>query len=270
MLLEGVLSIMGKYKLALVGSGFLSEIIANAVKNGILSDYELVGVLGRTPEKVESFAKRYNCKACTNINELIALKPDFTAEASTPEGLKQYAETILNGKSNLVVLSIGAFSDTSFYEKVEIVAKENNKKVYIASGAVGGFDVLRTAALMSPIKAKMTSKKMPKALRNTKGYDDSLHDLTEPKEVFSGTTRDIMEFMPNGLNLAIATALASAGIEKTQMSVVATPDFVGDEYKIELEGEEVRAELNIYSRTSAIAGWSAVSTLKNAASTIVF
>ncbi|MHA6253147.1 aspartate dehydrogenase domain-containing protein [Oceanobacillus sp. CAU 1775] len=260
---------MAKYKLALIGAGYLSEIIANAVNNGPLSDYELVGVLGRTPEKVEAFAEKHNCKAFTDIHELMALEPDYTAEASTPEGLTQYAETVLNGKSHLVVLSIGAFSDTSFYEKVERTAKENDKKVYIASGAVGGFDAMQTAALMSPIKAKMTSKKMPKALRNTRDFDESLLDITEPKEVFSGTTKSIMDFMPNGLNLAIATALASAGIEKTEMSVIATPDFVGDEYKIEVEGEEVWIELDIYSRTSAIAGWSVVRTLKNAASTIV-
>lgn len=259
-----------KYKLALVGSGFLSEIIAGAVQDGILSDYELVGVLGRTPEKVEAFAQKYNCKACTDINELMDLNPDYTAEASTPEGLKQYAEVILNQKSNLIVLSIGAFADTSFYENIEKIAKENDRKIYIASGAVGGFDVLRTAGLMSPIKAKMTSKKMPKALKSTKTYDDSLLELTEPKEVFSGTTKDIIDFMPNGLNLAIATALASAGIEKTEMSVIATPDFEGDEYKIEVEGEELLIDLNIYSRTSAIAGWSVVTILKNISSTIVF
>lgn len=261
---------MAKYKLALVGSGYLSEIIANAVKDGPLSDYELVGVFGRTPEKVEAFAKRHNCEAFTDINELMDLKPDFTAEASTPEGLKQYGEVILKAKSNLVVLSIGALSDDTFYKKIETTAKENEKKVYIASGAVGGFDVLRTAALMSPIKAKMTSKKMPKALRETRDYDKSLLEITEPKEVFSGTTKEIMDFMPNGLNLAIATALASAGIEKTEMSVIATPDFVGDEYKIEVEGEDVWAEIDIYSENSAIAGWSVVSILKNAASTIVF
>lgn len=268
-MLEGVLAIVAKYKLALIGAGYLSEIIANAVKNGPLSDYELVGVLGRTPEKVEEFAKKYGCKAFTNIDDLMVLKPDFTAEASTPEGLKQYAETILNGKSHLVVLSIGAFSDASFYEKVEKTAKENDKKVYIASGAVGGFDVLQTVGLMGPIQAKMTSKKMPKALRNTRDFDENLLDITEPKEVFSGTTKSIMDFMPNGLNLAIATALASAGIEKTEMSVIATPNFEGDEYKVEVKGSDVWAELDIYSRTSAIAGWSVVRELKNAVSTIV-
>jgi len=261
---------MKKYKLALIGTGYLSEIVANALKDGHLPKYELVGVLGRNPERAQDFAKRHNCKVCTNIQELMDLEPDFTAEAATPDAVKDYAETILKSKSHLVLLSKGAFADPSVYKKVRETAEENDRKVYITSGAVGGFDVLRTAALMSPIKAKMTSKKMPRALRNTEIYEESLEEITEPKEVFSGTAQEVIEIMPNGLNVAVATALASAGPANTEMSIYATPNFEGDEYKIEIEGKEVKTELNIYSRTSAIAGWSMVATLQNAVSPIVF
>lgn len=261
---------VGKYKLAIIGYGFLSEIIAEAVKDGVLKEhYELVGVLGRTEQKVEAFAQQYGCQACTNIEELMALDPDYTVEASTPEGLKQYAETVLQAKSHIIVLSMGAFSDTNYYEAIKEIAQENNRKIYIASGAVGGFDVIQTAALMGPIEAKMTSKKMPSVLRDTKGFQERILTIKEPEEVFSGTTEDIVDFMPNGLNLSIATALASAGIEKTEMRVIATPQFEGDEYKVEVKGDGVWIEIDVYSRTSAIAGWSVVKILKNIAATVV-
>lgn len=259
-----------KYKLAIIGYGFLSEIIADAVKDGVLKDhYEIVGVLGRTRHKVEEFAQQYDCQACTSINELIALNPDYTVEASTPKGLKQYAETVLRAKSHIIILSMGAFSDTDYYEEIKGIAQENNRKIYIANGAVGGFDVIRTAALMGPIAAKMTSKKMPHVLRDTKGFQERLLNIKEPEEVFSGTTKDIVDFMPNGLNLSIATALASAGIENTEMRVVATPDFEGDEYKVEVKGDGIWIEVDVYSKTSAIAGWSVVNILNNIASTVV-
>lgn len=41
---------MEKKRLALMGAGRLNEIVANALKDGLLPEYELVGVLGNNPE----------------------------------------------------------------------------------------------------------------------------------------------------------------------------------------------------------------------------
>lgn len=261
---------MKKYKLALLGCGYLNEIVANALKNNYLPEYELVGVLGRNYERTSAFAERHNCKACFDIEDLMALKPDFTAEAASPQAVRDYSETVLRSGSNLVVISIGAFVDELLYKSVKKAAMENNQKVYIASGAVGGFDVLRTASLMSPIQVTMTSKKSLGSLYYTPLYKNGLMDITEKEQVFSGTTKEAIEMLPFHFNVAIATALASAGPENTVLNIDAVPDFRGDEYKIELEGEEVQTDLNIYSRTCNIAGWSIVAVLQNAVSPIVF
>lgn len=261
---------MKKVKLALLGCGFLNEIVANALKDGYLPEYELVGVLGRNPLRANDFARRHNCKACTNINELMELKPDFVAEAASVKAIREYAENILNGGANLVVLSIGAFADKELYERVALTAKNNNRRVYIASGAVGGFDVLRTAALMSPITASISSQKAPGSLFYTPLYKDGLLEITEREKVFTGTTKEAIAILPGHVNVAVATALASAGPENTVMNIEAVPGFKGDEYKIEIKGEEVRTELNIYSRTSKVAAWSVVAVLQNAVSPIVF
>ena len=42
---------MKKYKLALIGCGFLNEIVANALDAGFLPEYELVAVLGRDVDR---------------------------------------------------------------------------------------------------------------------------------------------------------------------------------------------------------------------------
>lgn len=261
---------MGKFKLALIGCGYLNEIVANALRAGYLPEYELVAVLGRDWDLAQAFAERHGCKACADIDELMAMKPDFTAEAASVKAVQDYSEAILNGGSNFVVLSIGAFADRGFYERLKNTAAHNKRRVYIASGAVGGFDVLRTAALMSPITASIAAQKAPASLKNTPLFTDELLDITAPQQVFSGTTKEAIAILPTKVNVAIATALASAGPEDTTMNIKAVPDFKGDEYKIEIRGEEVRAELNIYSRTSAIAAWSVVEVLQNAVAPIVF
>lgn len=261
---------MKKYRLALLGCGYLNEIVANAVKDGCLPEYELIAVLGRDSRRAKEFAGRHGCRACADIDELLAMKPDFTAEAASVQAVRQYGEKILAGGSHFVVLSIGAFADTGFYEHIKNAAAANKRRVYIASGAVGGFDVLRTAALMSPITASIGARKAPASLKNTPLFTADLLEITEERQVFSGTTKEAISLLPTKVNVAIATALASAGPEKTTMNICAIPGFKGDEYKIEIQGEEVRAELNIYSRTSAIAAWSVVSVLRNAVSPIVF
>ena len=48
------------------------------------------------------------------------------------------------------------------------------------------------------------------------------------------------------------------------------PGFKGDDHRIEVAGEEVRVVVDIYSKTSAIAGWSVVALLRNLVSPIVF
>lgn len=54
---------MEKYKLALIGCGYLNEIVANALKNGYLPEYELIGVLGKDYDRAKAFAERHDCKA---------------------------------------------------------------------------------------------------------------------------------------------------------------------------------------------------------------
>ena len=261
---------MKKYKLALIGCGYLNEIVANALNAGLLPEYELIAVLGRDDDRARSFADRHGGKVCADIDELVAMKADFTAEAASVKAVQEYGEKILKGGSNLVVLSIGAFADRDFYERIKNTAAANERRVYIASGAVGGFDVLRTAALMSPITASIGAQKAPASLRNTPLFTDDLMDIIAARPVFSGTTKEAIALLPTKVNVAIATALASAGPEKTTMNISAVPGFKGDKYKIEIQGEEVCAELNIYSRTSAIAAWSVVQVLQNAVSPIVF
>ena len=74
---------MEKKRLALLGCGKLNHIVADAYLNGILPEYEVVGVLGRTKEKAEALAEKLGCERCENIDELMALKPDYVAEAAS-------------------------------------------------------------------------------------------------------------------------------------------------------------------------------------------
>lgn len=261
---------MKKKRLAILGCGYLSQIVANAHKNGILPEFELVGAYSRNKERTQAFGQHFGCKPCDSIEELMDLKPDFTVEAASYEAMRNYAEFILKSGSHLVVITTGSFADKEFYERVKQTAIETNQKVYIATGAVGGFDVMRTASLMSPIKTAFTSKKAPRSLYYTSVYREGLMEIEEPERVYSGTVKEAINEFPFFFNVAVAAALATNGPENMELNIDATPKFRGDDYKIQVLGRDVYLDLNIYSANYSISGWSAVQVLKNAVSPIVF
>lgn len=260
-------------KLVIVGCGRLAGIVADAVANGLLPEYELVGVYSRTLSKADSIADKIRkqgktCTVCNSIEALLALKPDYLVESASPAAMKELALPALKNGTSIVTLSIGALADAAFYQEVMETAKANGTRVYLVSGATGGFDVLRTAYLMGNASARFFNEKGPNALKGTAVYDDSLQ--TEPCTVFSGNAAEAINLFPTKVNVAVAASLASVGPGNMQMSMQSTPGFTGDTQRVEIKNDQVRAVIDVYSATAEIAGWSVVNTLLNITSPIVF
>ena len=257
----------------IAGCGRLAGIVSEAVIKGLLPEYELVGVYSRTVAKAERIAGRMaeagkSCAVCTTADELLALKPDILVETASPAALREFAVPALKNGTSIVTLSIGALADTAFYQEVIETAQANGTRVYIVSGATGGFDVLRTASLMGNATAKFFNEKGPNALKGTAVYDEALQ--TEQRVVFSGNATEAIAMFPTKVNVAVAASLASVGPENMQMSMQSTPGFVGDTQRVEIKNEQVHAVIDVYSATAEIAGWSVVNTLLNITSPIVF
>ena len=259
-----------KKRLAIAGCGKLGNILTDAWRSGLLPEYEIVGVLGRDRERAGSMASKAGCPAFETIEELLAVKPDYVAEMASVQLVKDIGEKVLKAGANLVVLSIGAFADEAFYDRIKETARESGKKVHIASGAIGGFDVLRTVSLMGQVKTEMVTHKGPKSLYNTPVFREELLEDTEESEVFDGNTKEAIRLLPTKVNVSVAASLATAGTEKTRFRIFSVPGMEGDDHKITAQIDGVTAVVDIYSRTSDIAAWSVVALLKNLVSPIMF
>lgn len=264
-----------KKKLAIVGCGKLAEIVVDALIEGILADYELIATYSRTSEKAVHLADKINeataedlCVPCQSLDELIALRPDYIVEAASPAAMKELALPALRNGSSVVTLSIGALADEEFYEEVTETARQHHTRVHLVSGAIGGFDLLRTVSLMGECQVSFATEKGPRSLRNTSVYETALE--TQRKQVFAGNAKEAIAQFPTKVNVAVAASLASIGPQNTRVSVTSIPDYIGDDHRIEIDSEEVRAVVDVYSKTSKIAGWSVVNTLRNITSPIVF
>ena len=61
-----------KTKFGIVGCGFLGGIVANAWKNGLLADYELVGLTSRSPNPRRR-REAIGCPVCADVGRAAAL-----------------------------------------------------------------------------------------------------------------------------------------------------------------------------------------------------
>ncbi|MBD1433687.1 DUF108 domain-containing protein [Sphingobacterium sp. DN00404] len=266
---------MEKKTLAIIGCGKLATLIADAYNANLLPEYELVAAYSRSMEKAQHIADKVNakdsrssCVPCASIQEVLMMKPNYIIETASPNALKEFALDALKNGSSIVTLSMGAFADQIFYEEVAKTAKEHGTKVHIASGAIGGLDVLRTVSLMGKCEASFQTEKSPNSLRKYALYQESLQH--EKKKVFEGNAIEAISLFPTSVNVSVAASIASVGPENMRVSITSTPDFVGDNHRIEIKNEQVHAVVDVYSATAQIAGWSIVNTLRNIVSPIVF
>ncbi len=121
---------------------------------------------------------------CDDVDALLALEPEYIVETASVEAVRAMAVPVLKKGVNLVIISIGAFADLAFYEQVKAAAAEGDAKVHLASGAIGGFDVLQTVTLMAQAQqlaetAGIETHTGARGFRNTPVWEEHLLTDTE-------------------------------------------------------------------------------------------
>ena len=129
----------------------------------------------------------------------------------------------------MILLSIGALADETFTER-SVNVQKNGRKIHIASGAIGGFDVLRTISLMGQAQTSSVQKRTEIPFR-TPLFEESLMTDREEKQVFHGSAKEAISILPTKVNVAIAASLASSGPENVDMSIFSVPEMMGDDHK---------------------------------------
>ena len=258
---------------AIAGCGHLGKIVCEAYIKGLLRDYSLIAAFSRKKADAEELVKGTDASAAASMDEVIAMKPDFIVETASIALLKDFAIKALGNGISIIPLSIGAFADKAFYDEAMDAAGKSGARILIPSGAIGGFDVLRTISLMAEangweITAGIHTHKGPDSLRNTPLYTEELQE-TE-KTVFSGTTAEAIALLPTKVNVAVASALATIGPDNAEAEITSMPGFVGDDHCITVETEGLKAVADTYSAKSDIAAWSAVALMRNLSSPMMF
>ena len=202
--------------------------------------------------------------------------PDYIVEAATGDALKHIAEPSLRAGCDVIALSVGALADEDFAARIERVTRQTGRKLHVASGAIGGFDLMRTAKLAGALTCRVVNLKSPQALDGADYLKD--HPLSDLEEtIFEGSAQEAIAAFPKNVNVAVAAAIATCGVADTQVVVRSVPGLALNTHRIELEGDFGHATIEVASapspnnpRSSAIAADSVVARLQSLAAGIVY
>ena len=129
---------------------------------------------------------------------------------------------------------------------------------------------MQTITLMGDCDVRFSMKKGAAAMKGTPVFSENLLTETATRTVFSGTAGQAIELLPTKVNISIATALATTGIDNVKTRIDIVPGMEDDDITIEISGSEASAVLNFYSKPADIAGWSVVSLLRSLVSPVLF
>jgi aspartate dehydrogenase len=236
--------IMGVKSIGIVGCGTIGRALIEAVENGKLA-VRVAGVSSRTEKSARDFLSRFkSAPPYLSVADLVAAS-DLVVEAAGGSVVPGLAREVFAAGKDLMVISVGALLD---HPEIIEKSRETGCRLYVPSGAIAGLDGIKSACVGPITHVTMTTRKPPSGLEGAPyllEHGISLADLTEEKEVFSGSARQACKGFPANVNVSAAVSLAGIGPDRTRIRILAVPGLKRNCHDIEVEGEFGRLHLHI-------------------------
>ena len=266
-----------------IGQGAIGSVVAAALRQGEVPGCRLSGVLRRSglasvaPVRPQPGRSDQAPVPIGSIGDLVRAS-DVVVEAAGAEALADHGPAVVEAGVDLLVVSVGALVDDALRARL-CDGGEGRGRVLLSSGAIGGLDLLRAAALMGAVHSvRLTTAKRPEALERPWMTDDErrhLHDADEPVTVFTGSARDAVRRFPESANVAATLALATTGLDATRVEMIARAGAVRVRHRIEVDADAGHYELTVENtpsanpRTSAITPYAVLRALTDLSAAVV-
>ena len=264
-------------RIGIVGCGAIGKEICRAVDQGIIN-VKLVAVADRKPREACEFAASLRSPPqVMNALELIETV-DLVVECASQKAVIEIVPPALKNGKDVMIMSVGALTNLEFLEEIKALARKNDCKVYLPSGAIVGLDGLKSASMGKTYSVTLITRKPPKSLERApyiKQHKVDLINLKKSTIVFEGSAEDAVKGFPENVNVAATISIAGIGTQNTKIRIIADPALERNVHEICVEGDfgkfEARVE-NVPSpanaRTSYLAALSAIATLRRMADPI--
>jgi aspartate dehydrogenase len=228
----------GERHIGLIGYGAIGRELAGALLADP-SDRYRISLLARSSVRPEPDSDRLVC-----VDDFLTLAdpPELVVEAAGQAAVADVVPALLAAGIPVVLASVGALSDDALRARLERLAEDHAASLILPSGAVGGLDYLRAAAIEGATEVRYTSRKPPGAWR-----DELAARGLKPEEVadeivlFEGCAREAAKRYPKNLNVAAALAIAGIGMENTKVRILVDPKSSANAHEIEISGPLGRA-----------------------------
>jgi aspartate dehydrogenase len=219
--------------LGLIGYGAIGKHVDAALKAGSIENLELVAALVKRPRN----AKDHGDLLTHEPDRFFAHTFDAVAECAGHEAVRSHGQRVLERGADLLVTSVGAFTDTMLFDRLLAAAKANGKRLILPSAGIGALDILSSAAVGGLDSVTVTVRKDPSAWKGT--IAETLVDLdalTKPHTVFDGPVREGARLYPQNVNISAAAAIAGLGLDRTRVVIVADPTITTHIVELEAQG----------------------------------
>jgi aspartate dehydrogenase len=213
----------------LIGYGTIGQEVARLVTEHAAGEILLVGALVRHTTR----ARPSGPTIVTTRSALLAERPQVVVEVAGHEGLREHGPAILRAGIDLLLVSTGALAEPTVMNELLDAARAGGTQARVVSGAIGALDALAAASVAGKIARVIhTMRRPPQTLLAS----EEAAKLTAVHEVFRGNARQAVLQFPEFLNVAAAVALASNGLDQTEVLVLADPMLERSKHEIQAEG----------------------------------
>eukprot|EP00933_Yihiella_yeosuensis_P035695 TRINITY_DN29280_c0_g1_i4.p1 TRINITY_DN29280_c0_g1~~TRINITY_DN29280_c0_g1_i4.p1 ORF type:complete len:165 (-),score=35.34 TRINITY_DN29280_c0_g1_i4:399-893(-) len=159
-------------------------------------------------------------------------------------------------------------------EEFSSLAASHGSQLLIPAGAMPGMDWMSSASLDEVEQVTVEQRKRPEGWLGTPAETKmDLRSLKESAVVFEGVAREAAAQFPKNANIAAALALATVGLDKLKVRLIADPGVSGPTNRVTFRGGcgEISLEVKgkpLSQRTSRVVPFSVIKALKNLSSPV--
>jgi aspartate dehydrogenase len=265
----------------LIGHGAIGRAVARAIAEGRAGNVALKAILCRDVHKHrenKSSSAQVNWTFTDDAETFFRIPFDLVVEAAGQDALRQYGTRVLDSGRHLLITSIGALTDNAFFGRLVESAQKSDARIFLISGALPAVDWMGAAALAGACSAAITQAKPAASWRGTPAAEMiDLDGLKRPTCFFEGTAREAASRFPKSSNITAMLALATAGLDKTKVKLVADPtrmemhtviEFRSGVGNLRVEWNGVPSETN--PKTSADVPFTVIKALRNLTDTVCY
>lgn len=265
-----------KKKVGLVGCGFIGSEFAKAIDEQFSDFAELVAVNDIDKEKALQLLEQIDSRALFLPVPDLVEQADLIVEAASGEVVPSLLQHAVDSHKDIMIISTGGLLNA---QDLLDRASQEGIQVYIPSGAIGGIDALKSAAIGKLYSVQITTKKPVEGLRGApyieeKGID--LDSIIGEEIIFEGKAVDAIKHFPKNVNVAVTLSLAGLGAERTSVRIMTSRMYKKNTHEIIVEGDFGRMTCVIENepspvnpKTSYLASLSCIAAFKKIVSGIV-